>query len=202
MGKKLAHFFSVIFHPIILPALGIMILFNSGSVLEFIPFQAKKIILVIVFVCTAILPLTFIPFYIFQRIVRNVQMEQNRERLIPLLVTTLLYFLCYCLLVRLNVPETISLFVLAATHVVLITFMITFKWKISIHLAGIGGFVGALIAVAFRLQVNLEYFIIVSVLLSGILGYSRLKLNKHKPYQIYTCWGVGFAVAFATFYLF
>jgi len=202
MGKKLAQFFSVIFHPILLPALGIMILFNSGSVLEFIPFQAKKIILIIVFVCTAILPLTFIPFYIFQRIVRNVQMEQNRERLIPLLVTTLLYFLCYYLLVRLKVPETISLFVLAATHVVLITFMITFKWKISIHLAGVGGFVGALIAVAFRLQVNLEYFVIVAVLISGILGYSRLKLNKHKPYQIYAGWGVGFMIAFATFYLF
>jgi len=202
MGKRAANFFSVIFHPIILPALGMMILFNSGSELDFIPFQAKKIILIIVFVCTAILPLTFIPFYVFQRIVRNVQMEQNRERLIPLLVTTLLYFLCYYLLVRLKVPETISLFVLAATHVVLITFMITFKWKVSIHLAGIGGFVGALIAVAFRLQVNLEYFIIAAILISGILGYSRLKLNKHKPYQIYVGWFVGFFIALATFYLF
>ena len=95
MGKKSAKVLSVLFHPLLLPAIGMLILFNSGSVLEYLPFQAKKIILLIVFVSTFVLPLTFVPFFIFQKIIQNVQMETNKERLIPFFVTSVLYFFCY-----------------------------------------------------------------------------------------------------------
>ena len=64
MGKTFAKIFSTIFHPLLLPSIGIIILYNSGSVLEYLPFQAKKIILLVVGVSTFVLPLTFVPFFI------------------------------------------------------------------------------------------------------------------------------------------
>jgi len=201
MGKSLAKIFSALFHPLLLPTIGIIILYNSGSVLEYLPFQAKKIILIVVSISTFILPLTFVPFFIFQRIIKNVQMENARERLIPFFVTTVLYFFCYFLLLRLGAPQTITKFILAATSTVLILFMVSFKWKISAHMTGLGGLTGALIAISFRLGVNLEYFIIAAIIISGIIGYSRLILIAHKQYQIYLGWLSGVFVAIAVILL-
>ena len=195
MGKNIAKVFSVLLHPLLIPSIGILILFNSGSILEYLPFQAKKIILLIVFVSTTILPLTFVPFFVFQKIIKNVQMENNRERLIPFFVTSILYFFCYYLLIRLGAPQTITKFVLVATTTVLVLFLLSFKWKISAHMIGIGGLTGALILISFQLKVNLEYFIILAIIFSGLLGYSRLKLRTHKPYQIYVGWLTGLFIA-------
>ena len=202
MGKTFAKIFSVLFHPLLLPAIGIVILYNSGSVLEYLPFQAKKVILLVVLVSTFVLPLTFVPFFIFQRIIKSVQMENNRERLIPFFVTAILYFFCYYLLVRLGAPETITKFILAATTTVLILFLLSFKWKISAHMTGIGGLTGSLIAVSFRLGVNLEYFIIAAIIASGIIGYSRLALEAHKHNQIYLGWLTGLFLTILVILLF
>ena len=129
-------------------------------------------------------------------------MENNRERLIPFFVTAILYFFCYYLLVRLGAPETITKFILAATTTVLILFLLSFKWKISAHMTGIGGLTGSLIAVSFRLGVNLEYFIIAAVIASGIIGYSRLALKAHKHNQIYLGWLTGLFLTILVILLF
>ncbi|MCK5028038.1 MAG: hypothetical protein KAR57_00285 [Bacteroidales bacterium] len=202
MGKVSARILSILFHPMLLPSIGILILFNSGSILDFLPFQAKKIILLIVFVSTCILPLTFVPFFIFQKIIKNVQMENNKERLIPFFVTSILYFFCYYMLRRLGAPQTIVLFVLAAAINVFTLFLLSFKYKISAHMAGIGGLTGALIAISFILKINLEYFIIGAIIVSGIIGYSRLKLETHKQYQIYIGWFTGLIISSVILFLF
>ncbi|MBU8892935.1 MAG: hypothetical protein KOO66_09160 [Bacteroidales bacterium] len=202
MGEKSAKVLSILFHPLLLPAIGMLILLNSGSVLEYLPFQAKKIILLIVFVSTFVLPLTFVPFFIFQKIIKNVQMENNKERLIPFFVTTVLYFFCYYLLQRLGAPQTVSNFILAATSTVFVLFLVSFKWKISAHMAGVGGLTGALIAISFTLNVNLEYFIIAAIFVSGIVGFSRLKLESHKQYQIYSGWITGLLVSAIILFVF
>ena len=174
MNKKFAKILSVILHPLLIPTIGLIIILNSGSRLEFLPSQAKRIILLIVFVSTAILPLTFIPFYVFQKIIKNVQMDNSKERLIPFLVTSVLYAFCYYLLLHLGVPKTIVNFIL----------------------------VGALISISFILNVNLEYYIVASILFSGILGYSRLTLGKHKQYQIYTGWILGLTLSIVILFIF
>lgn len=196
MFKFLAKTFSIIFHPLLLPTIGIIILFNSGSVLEYLPFQAKKIVLLVVAVSTLILPLTFVPFFVFQKIIKTVQMDNNRERLIPFFVTSVLYIFCYYLLLRLGAPQTILKFILAASTTVVVLFFFSFKWKISAHMMGIGGLTGALIAISFRLNVNLEYFIVSTIFVSGLIGFSRLRLKTHTPCQIYTGWLVSVFVTF------
>ncbi len=79
-------------------------------------------------------------------------MENNRERLIPFFVTSVLYFFCYYLLKRLGAPQTILKFILLAASTVFILFLLSFKWKISAHMVGIGGLTGALIAVSFTFK--------------------------------------------------
>lgn len=194
MAKFFAKLFSFLFHPLLLPAAGIIVLFNSGSILEYLPFEAKKIIFIIVFISTAILPLTFLPFFIFQNIIKSIYMENHKERLIPFFITSVFYFFAYYLLVRIGAPITINVFILASGIAVFILFLLSIKWKISAHMLGSGGLTGALIAISFRLDINLIYFIITAIFISGLLGYSRLKLLKHHPFEVYFGWLVGLLV--------
>ncbi|MBI9054638.1 MAG: hypothetical protein JEY96_12520 [Bacteroidales bacterium] len=202
MNKTFPKILSILLHPLLFPSIGILILFNSGSILEFLPFEAKKIILLIVALSTIILPLTFVPFYIYQKIIKNVQMDHSKERLIPFFVTFVLYTFCYYLLMRLGAPQTIANFILVGAVSVLVLFGVSFKWKISAHMVGIGGLTGALIAISFILYVNLDYFIMATIGLSGLLGYSRLKLDKHEPYQIYLGWIIGIFISLFILLLF
>ncbi|HSH50319.1 MAG TPA: hypothetical protein VK982_01205 [Bacteroidales bacterium] len=194
MNKFLAKTFSFLFHPLFMPAVGILILFNSKTALDYLPFEAKKIIFFIVFISTIILPLTFIPFYYFQKIIKTIFLETKKERLIPFFLTSVLYFFAYFLLVRLGAPTTINLFILASACTVFILFLLTLKWKVSAHMMGIGGLTGTLIAISFKLQINLELFIIAAIFVSGVLGYSRLKLKNHNSFEIYTGWLTGLLV--------
>ncbi|MEA2107242.1 MAG: hypothetical protein U9P82_11100 [Bacteroidota bacterium] len=194
MNKFLAKAFSFLFHPLLMPAIGILILFNAKTVLNYLPFEAKKIIFFIVFISTTILPLTFIPFYYFQKIIKTVFLETKKERLIPFFITSVLYFFAYFLLVRLGSPTTINLFILASACTVFLLFLLTIKWKISAHMMGIGGLTGTLIAISFKLHINLEYFILAAIFVSGVLGYSRMKLKSHNSFEIYTGWLAGLII--------
>lgn len=202
MNKALAKIFTVLFHPLVLPSIGIIILYNSGSVLEYLPFQAKKVILLVVAVSTLILPLTFVPFFIFQRIIKNAQMEDKKERIIPFFVTAALYFFGYYLLVRLGAPQTITKFILASATTVTVLLLLSLKWKISAHMTGLGGMTGALIAISYRLGVNLEYYIIAAILISGFVAYSRLLLKAHSQLHIYLGWFTGLFVTLAVLFFF
>ena len=200
MTKFIAKTISVLFHPLILPTLGVLILFNSGSYIDFLPFSAKKIILIIVFVSTFILPLTFVPFYLFQNIISTVQMDSHKERLVPFFISFCLYVFCYYLLNRIGSLAIINWMILSGAISVLLLFLVSIKWKISAHMIGLGGLTGTIIALSFLLKVNLQYYLIIAVLISGIVAYSRLTLSAHNPKQIYSGWLVGLISTFVALY--
>lgn len=123
--------------------------------------------------------------------IRSMEMENIEERRIPFLTTGVYYTACYYLLQQLPVPRIIGLMVLGATVTILIAWLLSFRWKVSIHMIGIGGFAGMLIAVTQVLGAPLLPMIIFTVLTAGLLGSSRLVLNAHTPSQIYTGFLIG-----------
>jgi membrane-associated phospholipid phosphatase len=56
---------------------------------------------------------------------------------------------------------------------------------------GIGGFTGMLIAISQILGAPILSIIIISILIAGLLGSSRLVLNAHTPLQVYTGFLIG-----------
>lgn len=59
---------------------------------------------------------------------------------------------------------------------------------------GIGGLLGGLSGIAIRLNLDFTAMIIYGLIVSGLLGFARLKLNAHKPFQVYTGFLLGFFV--------
>lgn len=125
-------------------------------------------------------------------------MDDRRERFMPLLVTSSLYYLTYLLLRRWGVPYLIQSFVLASSLAVFATMLVTARWKISAHMIGIGGIIGLILLMAVFYHADLMFYLMLSVLLAGTIGFSRLSLNAHTPAQVYVGLLVGVIVMVAT----
>jgi hypothetical protein len=122
------------------------------------------------------------------------KMEKSTDRVIPLLFTAVYYYLGYFYLGRLQVYPIYRIFLLATILIIILLLLVSMKWKISNHMAGIGGLIGAILALSFRLGLNSSLLLIGLIIAAGAVGTSRLVLKKHDPLQIYAGFMLGFAV--------
>jgi membrane-associated phospholipid phosphatase len=202
MLEKLSKIISHIFHPLLVPTVGFLVLFNSGTYLSYLPFNIKAWITSIVFVCTFFIPLMFILFLKYQEIINNIQMTERKDRYIPIIITFLLFVFCFYLIRRIDIPSMFYSFMLGGLISLLITFFITIRFKISIHMVGLGGLMALIIFISFYLKVNLTFYLILAALLAGMTGSARLQLKAHTPVEIYSGFVMGFVAVLATMMLY
>lgn len=195
--ERFAHFISYLFHPLLMPTYGFSIIFFTENYISvFTSFGFKLLILAIIFVFTFLFP--FVNALILLKLgrIKNLSMDNGAERTLPYAGAVLYYFALYYLLGSTELPNFFKTLILGSALSVLFTFLINFKWKISAHTVGIGGVAGAMLGVAYRLQMELYIILMLIVLVAGVIGYARLKLNAHTPAQVYTGFLVGFLVEF------
>ena len=121
-------------------------------------------------------------------------MKTAKERRWPVLLTLIWYYMGIQLLTRIYVPQSFLLLMIGATCIVGVALVITSRWKISIHMLGIGGVIGAIIGISQRFQFDHSILLIALILFAGLIGYSRLKTNSHNFRQVYAGFIVGIAV--------
>jgi len=179
-----------------MPVYGMLILFYiSGTFLSFLPVMVKRIVLIIIAVNTIILPLSVVPFYISQKVIKSIHMDTSRERIIPLTMNSIFFYLGFYLLNKLQVPDLIKMYVFASFSVGVVTLLVSLKWKISIHMIGIGGLTGAILSISWHLGVDMKGVWMGLILCGGLIGFARLELNKHTPVQVYSGFFIGLIVA-------
>jgi membrane-associated phospholipid phosphatase len=182
---------SIVFHPLLIPTLGFFLFFNSGFYFSILPWSVKRFILLVVFMSTCALPaLSILLLSLSQKF--DLNMDKNHERILPLMLSSLFYYLGYLIIQRLPVFPIYNLFLIASILVQVALIIVSLKWKISAHSAAIGGLVGAFFGLSFRLQENPILILIALILISGMVGTSRLILGKHTSSQVYA----GFLLSF------
>ncbi len=191
--NKIAKYVSYAFHPLLMPFYGVLIIFNIGGYIVYaVPPLIKYLVYAIVFLNTFIIP-AFTGIYLLKKgQIKSLEMETAAERRIPLLITAISYSLTYYFLQRLPLPPLIYLILLGATFAVLLSMLINLFWKISAHLIGAGGMVGAVLGISMRLSLDLNLLLVSLIVLSGIIGSARLLLNAHNQSQIYSGFFLGF----------
>jgi hypothetical protein len=199
---KAARIISILFHPLIMPSVGFLLLFNSGTYLAYLPFEYKKMILLIVFLCTFIIPLSILPFFLYHKIIDDINMTGTRERFAPLVISFILFILCYFLLRRVPIPPDYLSFCLGCAASAFLTLLVITKWRISLHMLGIGGLVGLLTYLIIKMQVNLGFYLILAIIAAGLTGTARLLLNAHEPFEIYAGFLAGFLIITSVMFIF
>ncbi len=203
VSERFARLCSAVFHPLLIPTLGIFVLFQINSHLSFTVSQdARRFIMLIIFMNTAIAPVMAVWIMKKTGYVKDFRLTERNERILPLLVTAVLFFMTYYLLRQISLPSLVYFFIMSATLLVMLTLMISFVWKISIHMVSLGGFTGFLIVASLLLRADIAWLIILAFLASGCTGTARLILKTHSPAQVYTGYLTGMLMMLGLYFYF
>jgi len=149
--------------------------------------------LLVVFLSTCVLPaisiliLSLNPKF-------DLNMEKNTDRVLSLIISSVSYYLGYLLLKRLPVFPVYNVLLIGAVLVQIALLPISMRWKISMHTAAIGGLVGGILGLSFRLQENPVQLLSMLILVAGLVATSRLILQKHTESQVYAGFLTGFLI--------
>ncbi len=190
---KFAKIVSFVFHPLLMPTLGFFILLDSSVYLSSsINPLTTKITYATIFIFTCVLPFINVWFLVNKGFAKDIYLRTRQERKLPYLFSVIYYVILYYFLKPINLPPVIYLMVLGTTIAAIITLLVNLRWKISAHMVGIGGVLGAVIGISERFMQNLNGTIIILFLIAGIIGFARLKLDAHTSSQVYAGFATGF----------
>jgi len=131
-------------------------------------------------------------------------MKHRKERIMPFLFVAFYYGLCTYLFIRGGELNFIFPLILGSiTITIIIITLITARWKISAHSAGVAGFLGFLLSLNLRNPGSeLLIPVVLVTLLCGLVMSSRLRTNDHSSQEVYAGAALGFAISFcAIFFL-
>jgi membrane-associated phospholipid phosphatase len=186
---------SIVLHPMLLSTYALAILFNMQVYFSIgIPVKAKWMIGILIFIVTGLLPMLLALLMARLGIIKSLQMNQREERIWPFAIAAIFYYLAYYLLKQLDLSPVYILFMLGAFVTVVTGLVISFFWKISIHMTGMGGLVGAFTGLSLRLMIDIPLLIVILIILSGLAGFARLQLSAHSPTQVLAGFVTGFAI--------
>jgi hypothetical protein len=196
MAKKIAQIISFILHPALIPTLSFILFFYSDFYFSFITWEAKRIVLMIVLLSTGILPLLAMALLAINPKFQ-LSFETGSQRALPLLISSVSYYSGYFLMNQINAYPVFKILMIASVLVIMFLLVLSLKWKISSHMAAMGGLTGALLALSFRTGINPVWAIVLVIIASGLVATSRLILEKNKIWQL----EAGYALGFVTLYL-
>ena len=174
---------SFVFHPLIMPLLGVIFYFSKTP--RFIPEPVMKAKVFSIVILTIILPILL--FFLLRTInkVDTIYLKSTKERLIPLFINCVIITL---ILIRVLTPnEIVELYyffvgILCST---LTCFLLAiFKIKASIHMIAATGFFMFAIALGIHYQININGTIALMMVILGAIATSRLHLKAHTSQEL------------------
>ena len=192
MEARLAKALSIIFHPLLLPTYSLLVLFNLNLLVVFqLNMMIRVYLIGIFFFFTFLLPVSSVLVLWKFKFASSILLESRRERTFPLIMTVISYLVLFYLLSELHVPNVFLFLIYGAVVVLVAGLIINLFWKISLHMLGWGAFTASFIGISIKLFVDLHWILIVLILLSGLVGFSRMKLRSHTSTQVYTGYLLG-----------
>lgn len=197
MMRIAARWISVLLHPLFMPVYTLVLAFRLDFNLSFfLPAIVLWVTLGMIFVMTVLFPLTSVLMLLRGGFVETLQMRTRQERIAPYVMTLFYYVLAYWLLRKTEHHEATYSMFFGAIVAVGLTTLITLRWKISAHMVGIGGLLGALTGL-FLLHGTFNIDVLaIAIVVAGVLGTARLVDGDHDAAQIHAGTLLGFVVMF------
>lgn len=196
--KKIARVLSYLFHPLLMPSLGLLILLNSGTYLSLFDPAVKRAIMFVLVLGTLVFPLMMLPILYYRNLVSSFKDATREEQLIPQIIILILYIITFVYFNRLPLSRMIHAYVLSASLVLFLVMLLNLRFNICIHSAALGGISGLIIALIYSFGTPMEGILILSLLAGGLSGSSRLALGIKQWWEVLLGYLLGFLVVLLT----
>ena len=200
MEQRFAKIVSMLFHPLLIPTYAMLILVNTKTHFTLVlPENFRYLTVLFVFLTSFVLPLLIMLILLKLGKIKSLEMVTRQERVLPLFIVAIFFYITYYLLKQGPHFVIFNIFMLGATLLVILSLLINYITKISIHMVALGGLFGTFIGFDLALRLDLRALLSVIVLVAGITGFSRLRLKAHTNGQIYGGFLLGTIFMFALF---
>ncbi|MDD4514240.1 hypothetical protein [Massilibacteroides sp.] len=193
--KLFANIVSTVFHPLLMITYG-MVLTLLYTYLAIYPVNMKLIMIGGAFACTTVIPGLFILLLKYSGSISDLELTDRRERVLPFLIMIFSVLVFVFFIRRMQVPFWLIGLLIGVAAALLLSLLVNFYWKISIHGVGIGGLIGAVMGIARIHMMNAYWLFIILILTAGLVATARIILNKHTPMQMYAGICLGFICTF------
>lgn len=178
MIDKILKSISFVFHPLIMPILGVVFYFSKSP--RFIAPEIIQAKLVSLFILTIILPILL--YFLLRTLgkVKSIYMPTAQERILPLALNCIVVII---ILQRILTPNQIAelyyffLGILISSMTCLM--LAVFKFKASIHMMGISGVFMFFIALSIHFSININGTLALMSVITGAVATSRLHVSAH-----------------------
>lgn len=191
---QISRILSILFSPFYAPMWAFIWMF-CFSYLKMLPMGYKIFILSLVWITTVFIPRFGINVFRIVMDWTHWQLSHREHRHLPYIVSASSYLACLIIMTKLNVPMFIRGIVLTAFVSQIICVLINAWWKVSTHMVGMGGLVGALIAFSMLFYFNPVFLLCLLLILSGLIGTARMILRQHTLAQVFVGFIIGFICA-------
>lgn len=183
---------SIVLHPILFTFYLFIILsgFEYHIASKIAPFRLYFALYLLM--STVFIPSALIYMFKHLKLISDFQLSNRKERTFPFLCTAILYYFTARIVIKQGLPIEYYLIIIGATALIVIALFINLRWKISVHMMGIGGVIGIFHGMAAYFPNIFFAPLVISIALAGILGSSRLLLGSHKPAEIYSGFIIGY----------
>ena len=200
--KRIAQILSILFHPLLVPVYALL----QMNLMPFFYPAADNLRHVLIYgsMFVLVVPPVIWYFLLYKlKVIESLKATTRKERIWPYLFTILSYILVSIICYFLAVDYGFTHLWQGATLALTIVFLVNFFWKISAHATGMGAWTGMLMFLSIYNGFSLLFQIIVVILSSGLIGWSRLKLEAHTPQQVFFGYLLGLVcVGFLPFLIF
>jgi len=198
----IAKILSVVLYPLFIPTYGIVLFCVAQAAhVASLPWIWVLIAIVGTLVLTCILPVTTIWIMMRRGVVKDLYIDDPRQRTMPYLYSCLGFgFWAYLLAETLHAPLFLVSIAIGATVAIGLVSIINRWWKISAHLTGMGGLLGGIMSYCLGIGAIPTWGTWVVLLgLSWLLMVARLRLDAHTGAQVSTGWLLGMICTFVPY---
>ena len=192
---RVARVTSIVFTPFSIPFQAFLVLFLF-SYLRIMPILYKGIVLGIVYCFTILTPT--ITIFLFRKIngFARQELSERKKRYVPILLTIISYVFCLLMMRKLNIPWYMTGIIFVSLVISIICILVNLKWKLSEHMAGMGGIIGGLVSFSALFSYNPVVWLCLFILIAGILGSARIVLGHHTLGEVLSGFVVGLVCSF------
>lgn len=179
----IARLLSSIFRPMYYPTVGFVILLTC-TYLSLLPWSFKLLVLGMVYVCTVSIPALGVRVYCRVSGHSMQELRHQHRRVVPYIIHLVCYNCLMYLMSAMHLPRFMVSIIIVSLMIQVACVLINVKYKISMHSAGSGGVIGAIVAYASIFGVNPIWWLSAAILLSGCVMTSRMVLRQHTLGQV------------------
>jgi len=174
---------SNILHPLLLPFIGSVLLFEAGSY-SLYPLSYKWYAEGLILINTGVLPGILIWLLKKMGKISDLDVSIRSERLFPYLIMFITYAGTVYLLYRIHFPWSLIKLFMGVVLAIFLALFITLKWKISAHTMAFGCLVAGSFIVCLEQGIIPLFFLVMLLLTAGLQAASRIYLRAHTLGQV------------------